>query len=76
MAAHVILFKDANFHGAHKHVFDQEPNLDLVVRDRQGNVVRDIDSDFYHSVSSLAILSGNWTFFSDVEFGGEQFPRC
>jgi len=74
MAAHIILFKDANFHGAHKHVFDQEPNLDLVVRDRQGNVVRDIDSDFYHSVSSLAILSGNWTFFSDVEFGGEQFP--
>lgn len=24
---HVILFEHANFHGAHKHVFDPESNL-------------------------------------------------
>lgn len=71
---HVILFKDANFHGAHKHVFDQEPNLNLVETDAQGHVIRVIDNEFYQTVSSLAILSGNWQFFSQINFGGDPFP--
>src|SRR5262245_2901199 len=74
VAAQIILFRHANFHGAHKHVFDREPNLDLVVRNEHGQAVRNIDGDFSRSVSSLAILSGNWTFFSEVEFGGKPFP--
>lgn len=72
--AHIILFRDANFHGAHKHVFDEEPNLDLVLLNPDGTVERPIDTDFFRTVSSLAILSGNWTFYSELNYLGEQFP--
>jgi hypothetical protein len=65
---HIILFKDANFHGNHKHIFDQEPSLKQVATDAQGNVIRLIDVEFFRTVSSLAILSGNWQFFSQPDF--------
>jgi Beta/Gamma crystallin len=74
MPNHIILFKDANFHGDHKHVFDKEPNLNLVVTDARGQVVQVIDNEFFKSVSSLAILSGNWQFFSLPNFDGDPFP--
>ncbi|HEY7200800.1 MAG TPA: beta/gamma crystallin-related protein [Candidatus Dormibacteraeota bacterium] len=74
MPAHIILFKDANFHGPHKHVFEKEPNLDLVLLNPDGSVERPIDTEFFRTVSSLAILGGNWKFYSELEFGGEEFP--
>jgi hypothetical protein len=64
---HVMLFEHANFHGAHKHVFTREPNLNAP------------DDNFFNDrVSSFVILSGLWVFFRDAQFqnpyaGGTQF---
>lgn len=63
MQNHVILFKDANFHGDHKHVFDQEANLN-----------RGDDNEFNDNVSSIVILSGNWRFFKDSNFANPYSP--
>lgn len=57
MADQVILFQDANFHGEHKHVFDNETNLNA-----------SDDSSFNDGVSSIVVLSGNWKFFKDAGF--------
>ena len=65
--SHVMLFEHANFHGAHKHVFTREPNLNA-----------QDDNYFNDKVSSFVILSGLWVFCSDWQFqnpyaGGRQF---
>jgi Beta/Gamma crystallin len=54
--SHVILFEHANFHGAHKHVFVQEPNLNA-----------QDDSYFNDKVSSLSVLAGDWIFAADSD---------
>jgi hypothetical protein len=74
MSDHIILFKDASFHGSHKHVFDKEPNLNLVTTDSQGHVISSVDNDFYRSVSSLVIITGNWKFYAAANFGADPFP--
>src|SRR6266567_2020850 len=56
---HVILFEHANFHGAHKHVFGSESNLNA------GD-----DNFFNDKVSSIVVLAGTWEFFRDSEFQG------
>jgi hypothetical protein len=60
--AHVILFEHAQFHGAHKHVFRAEPNLNA------GD-----DNFFNDKVSSLVVVEGNWAFFADSNFH-RQYP--
>ena len=55
--AHVVLFKNANFHGDHKHVMAAEPNLNA--SDEHG---------FNDAVSSLVVLDGNWRFYVDAGF--------
>jgi len=57
--AHVILFENANFHGAHKHLFQTENNLNA-----------SDDNWFNDKVSSFVILEGRWQFFRDSNFGG------
>ena len=55
--SHVMLFENANFHGAHKHVFTREPNLNAA------------DDNFFNDkVSSLVVLADNWRFFADSNF--------
>jgi beta/gamma crystallin len=61
--SHVILFEHANFHGAHKHVFVQERNLNAPD-----------DSYFNDKVSSLAVLAGNWIFAADFELMNSYPP--
>jgi hypothetical protein len=54
---HVILFEHINFHGAHKHIFQDEPNLNAP------------DDSFFNDItSSIVILEGNWDFFIDSNF--------
>lgn len=60
MADHIILFRDANFHGAHKHVCDNETNLNA-----------SDDSSFNDNVSSIVVLTGNWKFFRNSGFNDE-----
>lgn len=59
---HVILFQKLNFHGPHKHVFNQEENLNA-----------SDDNDFNDNVSSLVVLSGNWQFFRNSGFD-DDYP--
>ena len=60
LAQQVVLFEHANFHGAHKHVFGAEPNLNAAD-----------DNSFNDSVSSLAALNGSWSFFRDAGYMGQ-----
>jgi hypothetical protein len=54
-----VLFEHANFHGAHKHVFGIESNLNA------GD-----DNFFNDKVSSILVLAGAWEFFRDSGFQG------
>lgn len=58
---HVILFEHANYHGAHKHVFDDESNLDA-----------SDDNFFNDKTSSIIVIEGNWTFYRDKDFQGVE----
>jgi len=58
--AHVILFEHAGFHGAHKHVFRDEANLN------SGD-----DHFFNDRTSSIVVLEGNWEFFIDAGHVGK-----
>ena len=57
---HVILFEHANFHGAHKHVFGPESNLNA-----------SDDNFFNDKVSSIAVLDGTWVYYRDAAFRGQ-----
>ncbi|ATQ74372.1 hypothetical protein CR152_07525 [Massilia violaceinigra] len=57
--AEVVLFQHANFHGAHKHLFRSESNLNAPD-----------DKAFNDQVSSFVVLSGRWQFFRDSNFQG------
>jgi hypothetical protein len=61
MTAQIILFEHNNLHGAHKHVFIEEANLN-----------RSDDSFFNDRISSFVILEGNWTFWRDSNFSGPK----
>jgi hypothetical protein len=54
--AEVILFEHANFHGAHKHLFTSETNLDA--------------SSFKGLTSSIVIISGTWEFYRGWDYEG------
>jgi hypothetical protein len=62
MANQVILFKDINLSGLHRHIFDQEANLNAPD-----------DSALNDATSSIAVLSGNWRFFRHSDFQ-EPYP--
>jgi hypothetical protein len=55
----VVLFEHANFHGAHKHLYGSEPNLNAAD-----------DNYFNDKISSFVITSGSWQFFRDANFSG------
>lgn len=58
----VILFEHANFHGAHKHVFTCEDNLNSS------------DDSFYNDkTSSIIVISGYWNFYRDSRYRGFTF---
>ena len=59
VTAHAILFQHANFHGAHKHVFGSEPNLNA-----------SDDNFFNDKVSSIIVVSGSWSFYRHAGYVG------
>ncbi len=61
-AAEIILFEHVNFHGAHKHVYGAEPNLNA------GD-----DSFFNDRVSSMVVLGGNWEVFRHSQYN-QPYP--
>lgn len=57
--AEIVLFEHINFHGAHKHLFTSEPNLNA------------IDDNFFNdAVFSFVVISGTWQFSRDANFAG------
>jgi hypothetical protein len=60
---HILLFEHDVFHGAHKHVFTTEPNLNA-----------DDDNFFNDKVSSLVALEGNWVFYRDWHLQSRYAP--
>jgi hypothetical protein len=60
---HILLFEHGSFHGAHKHVFSAEGNLNAPD-----------DNSFNDAVSSLAVLNGNWAFYRYYDFGFQYPP--
>lgn len=60
---HILLFEHGSFHGAHKHVFSVERNLNAPD-----------DNSFNDAVSSLAVLNGNWAFYRDYDFSSKYPP--
>lgn len=57
---HIILFDHVDFRGAHRHVYQGEPNLEA----RDGGRFND-------RLSSAFVLDGNWAFYRDRDFGHE-----
>jgi hypothetical protein len=58
-----ILFKNANFHGNHKHALTEI-----------GNLNEPDDNSFNDAISSIAILSGGWLFYKDANTQSTPFP--
>ncbi|NHZ82966.1 hypothetical protein F2P44_27360 [Massilia sp. CCM 8695] len=57
--AEIVLFEHANYHGAHKHLFGSETNLNAP------------DDNFFNDrISSFVVLSGRWQFYRDSNFHG------
>jgi hypothetical protein len=54
-----VLFVYRALYGAHRHIFAAEPNLNA-----------DDDDSFNDNVGSLAVLAGDWSFYSDANFHG------
>lgn len=55
----VILFEHKEMHGAHKHLFASEPNLNAP------------DDNFFNDrLSSFVIVSGQWQFFEHADYQG------
>ncbi len=54
---HVILFEHADFHGRHKHIFKDYPNLNAAD-----------DNDFNDITSSIIVLDERWEFFIHADF--------
>ena len=57
----VIVFENTNMEGQHKHYFASDPDL-----------TTNSDGRFWNDqISSMVIISGNWTFFADPVGSGE-----
>ncbi len=55
---HIILFENASYHGAHKHVFAAEPNPE-----------RASDDNFFNDKVNRRfgdVFQGNWAFYRDA----------
>ncbi len=57
MAGHIIIFQHTNFRGQHRHIFDEE-----------GNLNHSDDGSLNDKISSFVILEGEWQFFRHANF--------
>jgi hypothetical protein len=58
MAAHIVIFQHRDCRGHHRHIFEQERNLN-----------HPEDRSLNDSMSSFVILEGKWQFFRHANFG-------
>jgi hypothetical protein len=61
-----IVFENPNMDGQHKHVFESIPDL-----------TQTTDGRFWNDqISSIIVISGNWTFCADPIGAGDVSNRC
>jgi len=56
----IILFEHAHFHGAHKHIFKDVPDLG------------EAHSQFDEKTSSIVVVKGTWALYEDKNFRGDR----
>lgn len=76
----IILFQHTQFRGAHKHIFNDELNLNnvddrfILIKDQGtglgfGGLQEEVEfKNFNDQTSSIIITGGTWQFFRDSEF--------
>jgi hypothetical protein len=65
----VILFEDANFRGAHRHVFQEEKDLNAIAA-RPVTTPGPAGGPFAGKTSSMVVVKGHWTFCTKKNFDG------
>lgn len=63
---HIILFEHANFRGHHRHIFNEEPDLN-----------HNDDPSLNDKVSSFVVLRGTWRLFRHANYRraySQDFP--
>lgn len=56
----IVVYADANFQGAFRVIFNDCPTL--------------VPDGFNDKISSFVIVSGDWRFYQDVNYGGQYAP--
>lgn len=56
---HIIIFQHENFRGRHRHIYNEEPNLN----DEKDNRLND-------AVSSFIVVKGRWKLYRDSRYVG------
>jgi Beta/Gamma crystallin len=56
----IILFEHADFHGAHKHIFKDVPDLG------------ESHSQFDEKTSSIVVVKGTWALYEEKNFRGDR----
>ena len=56
----IIIFEHANFRGAHRHIINEEPNLN-----------HKDDNNLNDKVSSFVVIKGIWRFYQHADYHGE-----
>jgi hypothetical protein len=67
--AELIMYVDINFGGLHTHVFQSTADFTQLAL---GGVGSGVGGNWNDIVSSFVIVSGQWLFFKDINFGFQQ----
>ena len=69
--AELIIFTDSNFGGLHTHIYGDTPDFTKLAL---GGVGSGIGGDCNDKVSSFVIVSGQWQFYKDINYGPAPLP--
>jgi hypothetical protein len=67
--AELIIYVDENFSGLHTHLFESTSDFTHLALGGAGS---GINGNWNDKTSSFVIISGQWTFFKDVNFQFQQ----
>ncbi len=67
--AELIIYVDENFSGLHTHLFESTADFQKLAL---GGVGSGINGNWNDKTSSFVIVSGQWTFFKDINFQFQQ----
>ena len=68
---HLIVYVDKNFGGLHTHIWGTTADFTQLAL---GGVGSGVGGNWNDAVSSFVIVSGQWQFFKDINFGPAPLP--